>query len=158
MPLDLIDELEGLIRAWNGAGIPYAVCGGIAVTLHGATRSTKDIDVLVRPEDVERASRAAAGLGFTAPAAPMIFDAGTPRERRVHRVNKFEGETWMTLDLLEAGPSLAGVLDDRREFLWRGLPLWAVSRRGLEIMKRMAGRLQDLADLEKLEAAGGGDA
>lgn len=42
---------------------------------------------------------------------------------------------------------------ERRECVeWEGTSLWVVSRDGLVQMKRLAGRLQDLADIEKLEA------
>jgi len=33
---------------------------------------------------------------------------------------------------------------------WAGQPLWVVSREGLVQMKRLAGRTQDLADIERL--------
>ena len=52
--MDLVAELRAVARTLEEAGVPYAVCGGLAVTLHGATRATKDIDLLVREEDVER--------------------------------------------------------------------------------------------------------
>lgn len=33
------------------AKIPYGVCGGVAVCLHGYPRNTVDIDLIIRPED-----------------------------------------------------------------------------------------------------------
>ena len=45
--LNIVDELHAIATALATAGIPYAVCGGIAVTAYGATRSTKDIDVAI---------------------------------------------------------------------------------------------------------------
>jgi hypothetical protein len=35
----------------NKANIPYAVCGGVAVCLHGYQRNTVDLDLIVRRED-----------------------------------------------------------------------------------------------------------
>ena len=32
--LDLFDELRALVMALSEAGIPYAVCGGLAVAIH----------------------------------------------------------------------------------------------------------------------------
>ena len=52
--MNLVDELYAITAALTAAGIRYAVCGGVAVTLHGATRSTKDIDLLISPVDVQR--------------------------------------------------------------------------------------------------------
>jgi hypothetical protein len=48
--VNIVDELHAIAAALRGAGIPYAVCGGIAVTAYGATRSTKDIDVALARE------------------------------------------------------------------------------------------------------------
>ncbi len=58
-PVNLVDELLGVTRALEAAGIPYAICGGIAVTIHGATRTTKDIDLLVERADRHEAPRGA---------------------------------------------------------------------------------------------------
>lgn len=41
--VNLVDELRGLLESLNGAGVEYAVCGGIAVAIHGYPRFTKDI-------------------------------------------------------------------------------------------------------------------
>lgn len=83
------------------AQIRYALCGGVAVTIHGATQSTKDIDML---------------------------------------------------DFLVERAAFAGLLANTVEVLLPEGPLWVVSRDVLLAMKRLAGRNQNLADLEKLEA------
>src|SRR5438034_11115652 len=36
------------------AGIPYAIMGAMAVNAHGAERTTKDIDILLTSEGLER--------------------------------------------------------------------------------------------------------
>jgi hypothetical protein len=69
-----VERVERLLRkvteAFNAAGIPYAVIGGNAVAAWvstvdtGATRATKDVDVLLRRADLERAERVLAPLGF----------------------------------------------------------------------------------------------
>ena len=52
--------------------------------------------------------------------------------------------------LVLATPVLAGVFESRQTFVWAGRPISVVSLEGLARMKRLAGRHQDLADLEKL--------
>ena len=151
--MNLVDELHAIAAAFKTSGIRYAVCGGVAVTAHGATRSTKDIDVLVAPDDVARALDAVRPLGYTFVALPMTFEAGTERERHVQRVSKIEGNEHLLLDLMVADAALAGTLDDRVEVALPDGPLTIVSRQTLIRMKRLAGRPQDVADLEKLEAA-----
>lgn len=151
--MNLVDELRQIATAFHANGIDYAVCGGVAVTAHGATRSTKDIDVLVAPEDVARALDAVRPLGYVFVALPMTFEAGTERERHVQRVSKIEGKEHLLLDLMIADAALAGTLDDRVEVALPEGPLAIVSRQTLIRMKRLAGRPQDVADIERLEAA-----
>jgi hypothetical protein len=149
--MNLVDELHAVTAALVAAGIRYAVCGGIAVTLHGATRSTKDIDLLVAPDDVQRTLEVVRPLGYVFAALPMTFDEGTERERHVQRVSKIVGSEHLLLDLLVADAAFEGALDDRVEVQLPSGPMAVVSRAVLVRMKRLAGRAQDLADLEKLE-------
>jgi hypothetical protein len=81
----------------------------------------------------------------------MTFDEGTERERHVQRVSKIEGSEHLLLDLLVADAAFEGALDDRVEVQLPSGPMAVVSRAVLVRMKRLAGRAQDLADLEKLE-------
>jgi hypothetical protein len=46
--------LRRLAKRLEQAGIPYAVMGAMAVNLHGARRTTDDMDVLLTPEGLER--------------------------------------------------------------------------------------------------------
>jgi hypothetical protein len=36
--MDFIDELAGLIKALNDAGVRYALCKGLAMAMHGQSR------------------------------------------------------------------------------------------------------------------------
>jgi len=153
--VNLVDELHGIASALVTAGVRHAVCGGVAVTVHGATRSTKDIDVLVEPADLHRAIEAVRPLGYAFAALPMIFDEGTERERHVQRVSKIVAGEHLVLDFLMAEASFSGFLDGRTELTLPEGPLVVVSRDVLLRMKRLAGRPQDLADIEKLEAIDG---
>ena len=46
--------MRRLVRRLNKAGIPYAIMGAMAVNAHGAARTTKDVDVLLTAEGLER--------------------------------------------------------------------------------------------------------
>ena len=46
--------MRRLARRLNKAGIPYAIMGAMAVNAHGAERTTKDVDVLLTSEGLER--------------------------------------------------------------------------------------------------------
>ncbi len=149
--MNIVDELHAIAAALRGADIPYAVCGGIAVTAHGVTRTTKDIDIVIRRADLTAALVAVATAGYTILAGPMTFDAGTSRERHVQRVNKIVGAAHLILDFLLAESSLADVLDDRIDVPLPAGTVTFVARDTLIRMKRISGRPIDLADIEKLE-------
>lgn len=152
--MNLVDELHAIARALGAAKIPYAVCGGIAVTIHGATRTTKDIDVLIAPNDLSRALDAVRPIGYSYAALPMTFEAGTRKERHVQRVTKLEGGHSLVVDFLLEQNAFAGFLSTRVEIPLPEGPLFVVSRDALLAMKRLADRDQDRADLAKLEGEG----
>lgn len=149
--MNLVDDLFAVSAALTKAEVRHAICGGVAVTMHGATRSTKDIDILVAPDDVPAALEAVRPLGYKFAALPMVFDEGTARERHVQRVSKVEGNQHLVLDLLLEKGAFVGFLADRVHTTLPEGTLCVVSRASLVAMKRLAGRHQDLADLEKLE-------
>ncbi len=71
MAMDRVERrLKEAAAALDAAGIPYAVVGGNAVASWvgrvdpGGTRTTKDVDVLVRRGDVERVTKALCALGL----------------------------------------------------------------------------------------------
>lgn len=45
-------------------GIPYAICGGLAVAAHGHVRMTADVDVLLTAEGLRRFKTEAIGAGW----------------------------------------------------------------------------------------------
>lgn len=153
--MNLVSELYAIASALAGARVRHAICGGVAVTIHGATRSTKDIDILIAPDDVTTALEAVRPLGYKFAALPMAFDEGTARERHVQRVSKIEGDQHLVLDFLLERAAFAGLLASSVEVVLPEGSLWVVSRDVLLTMKRLAGRNQDLADVEKLEECHG---
>ena len=147
--LDLYRELQRLVEALEGSGIPYALVGGLAVSIYTTPRATEDIDVMVGPADVERVVDAVAGLGFQRAGAPMRLAGG---RLHIQRLNRFEGTDLLPLDVLfTADRDLRQVLDDRREITSEGRRLWVVSVEGLRVLKRLRGSVRDRADLEALE-------
>jgi hypothetical protein len=148
--MDLLSELDAVLDAFEAAGVDYALCGGLAVALHGHVRATRDIDVLVRREDFDAARAALRDRGFTLDAGPIPFGAGTEREREVRRVSKIIDGALVTVDFLVVTPILERAWQTRSSHAWRDRRVSAVSIVGLADMKRLAGRKQDLADLEQL--------
>ncbi|HUU84007.1 MAG TPA: hypothetical protein VM243_10940 [Phycisphaerae bacterium] len=71
MAVDRVEKrLRRVTEALDAANVPYAVIGGNAVATWvgradpGATRATKDVDLLVRRSDDDRVTQAMTTLGF----------------------------------------------------------------------------------------------
>ena len=141
-------ELLAIVKGFAGHGVPYALCGAVALAIHGHPRATKDVDLLVPESCIDAAKTVLRGLGYTLEAAPMGFEGGIG----VHRVSRVEERQLFTVDLLTAVGPLREVWEDRIEARWQGVAISAVSRAGLITMKRLAKRARDLADLEALGA------
>jgi hypothetical protein len=153
MALDPVTELEALIDAFDADGVEYALCGGLALAVHGHPRATQDIDILVELAQLPAALAAAKRVGFDVPARKMTFGLKTGTPREVHRVSKLDpgsGEL-LVLDVLIVNAELASVWTGRERFRSGARQIVVVSRSGLATMKRIAGRQQDLADVAKLE-------
>ncbi len=88
---DVTDRLQRITRALEAAGIPYALVGGQAVALWVATRdaaavrTTKDVDILMRREDLPRARAAAAAEMdyFEVVGVGMFLERSDPIRARV---------------------------------------------------------------------------
>jgi Uncharacterised nucleotidyltransferase len=146
---DLAAEFEGVLAKLAEHGIEYAVCGGMAMALHGYLRATVDIDLLIRPEDEERIYAAVEPFGYIFRANPMRFDKGAMEIRRVTKL--VEGDPLM-LDLLLVTEQSEHVWQGRWKVTWRGKPVSVVSPEGLIALKLSRSSLQDLADIERLRS------
>ena len=138
-------ELRELVRLFNQEKVDYALCGGMAVAIHGYPRFTKDIDFLVPAESLESARAVAAMAGFLDESGRIPF-----ADSDVYRVIKTDGPNFRILDLLVPKRLDTIAWQQRQWFDWDGLPLCTVSVDGLVEMKRAAGRDIDLIDIKRL--------
>jgi hypothetical protein len=141
----LESELRELVRLFNQEKIDYALCGGMAVAIHGYPRFTKDIDFLIPPESLVQAREVAATAGFLDESGRIPF-----ADSNVYRVVKIEGADFRILDLLVPKRLDTIAWKDRQWFDWNGLPICTVSVEGLVEMKLAAGRDIDLIDIRQL--------
>ena len=144
--MTLLEELGAITRALDAGGVDYALVGGLAVAVWGASRATQDIDLLVRPEALDRALDAADRCGFRLRALPMTFKDGM----ELQRVSKVEGGALVTIDFLLVNTNLEAVWASRRALAMETGPLWVISREALIQMKLAAGRPQDAVDVQNL--------
>jgi hypothetical protein len=145
----LLDELSQLISALDENRIEYAVCGGLALAIHGFARATLDIDILIQPESLEKAYRVGTENGFDIRGLDISFKERAVEIRRISKIDD-NGEV-LSLDLLLVTPQVQDVWETRERVDFLGSQLSVVSRTGLIKMKTLAGRPQDLADIERLE-------
>src|SRR5437773_545398 len=92
MALEAVTErLQKIVGAFEGAAVPYALVGGQAVALWVATkepaavRTTKDVDVLLRREDLPRARAAANSVAldyFEVVGVGMFLERSDPNPRK----------------------------------------------------------------------------
>ena len=149
------EELIRIAAAFDAAGIAYAVCGGLAVGIHGFPRSTKDIDIMIRKESLESARRVLEPMGYILEAGMLPFDWGKPTQREIFRTSRAIDGQLLSIDLMLVSPFLEPVWDDREGFNIEGHRISVVSLAGLTLMKRTAGRPQDLIDLNRLSSDDG---
>lgn len=151
MALDEVsDRLKRISGALEKASVPYALVGGQAVAIWVATRdpsavrTTKDIDVLIRREDLPKARAAALSAGmdyFEVMGVGMFLDQKDPNPR--HAVHLLWAGEKVTPKHAFAAPSI-----DRRQTLEDGPPV--VSLDGLVHMKLQADRDLDRVHLRDM--------
>lgn len=144
--MNLFDELVEVVKALDRSSVDYALVGGLAVGVWGAPRATKDIDLLIRPEDLTRAKEAVRHVGYGLEALPMQFSDGM----QMQRVSKVGAGQLMTVDFILVNANLEPAWQSRTRHDTDVISLNVISRDALIAMKVSAGRPQDQADVIKL--------
>ncbi|HET7416294.1 MAG TPA: nucleotidyltransferase [Solirubrobacterales bacterium] len=67
---DLTDSLKRSVAALDGGGVPYVLGGGLGCWARGGPPSSNDIDLMIKPEDAERAQQALAEAGMRPETPP----------------------------------------------------------------------------------------
>jgi hypothetical protein len=147
----LLQEFTEFVAALNQRQLAYAVCGGWAMTIHGCPRATMDIDVMVLADDLAEAWKIAMNLGYHVEGVPLHFHDGAIEIRRISKLDA-ETKVLFTIDFLLVTELTQQIWRDRETIEWEHGAISTVSREGLIDLKRLSGRLQDLADIERLES------
>jgi hypothetical protein len=141
-------DFKELLSEFNAHRVEYLVVGAHALAAHGHVRATKDLDVWVRPE-AENALRVLRALrAFGAPLHDLtsedlvqpgvVFQIGVP-PIRIDVLTSIDG-----IEFTEAW-------EGRVATAFAEVPVFVLSRDHLIKNKKASGRLQDLADVERLE-------
>lgn len=147
--LDLYDELKSLVARLMERNLEFALCGGLAMAVHGLPRATVDIDLLVPPDALEGAKMVARGLGYRVEALPMTLADGVIQIRRLSKSDLESGDM-LSVDLLLVTPRLEEVWRTREEVEWEHGRLPVVSREGMILLKSLRRSGQDEDDIRHL--------
>jgi hypothetical protein len=148
----MLKDQKELLERFNANGVKYLVVGGHAVGIHAEPRGTKDLDVFIKADPENSLAVFRALTEFGAPIAGMtpedfndkptsVFQMGVPPSR-IDILQGIEG-----VDFDEAWP---GRVD---ETLAGQVLAHVISKDDLIKNKLAVGRLQDLADVEKIREA-----
>lgn len=148
--IDIKEELYRVIATLDSVGVDYAVCGGLAVGIHGFPRMTLDIDIMIQKESMETVLPAIEPMGYILNAGILPFDWGKSTQREIYRTSRDVDNALLTIDWMFVSPFLESVWAGRTFFEVDGREIAVVSRAGLTKMKRIAGRPKDRIDLEQL--------
>ena len=148
--MDIADELRRLVSELNERGVDYALCGGMALVVHGITRTTIDIDLLIPAESLSTVFSIAASLNYNVRGMDLSFADGAVEIRRVSKIDPADGEL-LSLDLLLVTPQVLGSWQTRIAADWEGLKLWVVSKQGLVDLKELRRSDLDLIDIKALK-------
>jgi hypothetical protein len=146
--IDIVDELRDLVTRFDERGVEYALCGGMAMGVHGFMRATMDIDFLIPVSALDAVMTIAGELGYTIRGKDLSFKDGAVEIRRISKIDA-EGEL-LPLDFILVTPTNERVWDSRVNAEWKFGRLTIVTRDGLIEMKRLRNSGQDIADIERL--------
>jgi len=154
---------ENVFRTLQKNNIRYAVAGGVALVLHGVVRFTADLDLIVDldPENLRRFVDAMTELGYR-PRNPVKAEdfidpeirKGWTRDKNMEVFSFVDPAQPMTLIdvFIEEKIPFQEIMKELVPVTAKDILILVVSLRHLKRLKQAAGRPQDLADIEAIEA------
>ncbi len=159
-------ELDSLLTTLSRSGLRYVVLGGIAVGVHGYVRATRDLDICPDPSPDNLQTLALVLRDIEAQqlevgdfeSVELPFDpldpahlAGGGNFRLRTRLGALDVMQW--IPGIDEDQAFAALDSDAVAVDFGGQTIRVCSLAKLRIMKRAAGRPQDLLDLENLPEA-----
>ena len=150
-----------IFREFEKTGVQYVIVGGIAVNLHGYSRFTGDLDVILalNEENLEKVSKIMKKLGYTERLPIDVKDLA--KEDQVRNWLEKKNMTayayvsyrlpQLSLDIIVSHSLRFDEFEGRKDLKrsW-GMALPVISINDLIGMKREANREKDMADIDNL--------
>ena len=150
-------DLLAFVRILSDAEVDYVIVGGVAANIHGALRTTLDLDIVYSrvPANVARLVQALSlyrpYLRGAPPGLPFVLDEAT-----IHRGLNFTLTTTLgDVDLLgevTGGGRFEVLIAHAEPVELEERRCWVVTLPTLIVLKRAAGRAKDRESLAELEA------
>ncbi|MDB9514779.1 hypothetical protein PN499_26605 [Kamptonema animale CS-326] len=145
------ETLQNVSRSLSKAGIEYAVIGGMALVIHGYSRTTQDVDLLLTPEGLETFRTALVGRGFVPAftgATKMFKDTATGVSVEIIVTGEYPGDG-KPKPVIFPDPAVVSVDRDGIKVIELVKLIELKLASGLSA----PGRLKDLADVQELVRA-----
>ena len=147
--MNVFEEFSRLVMDLERHEVRYALIGGIAVAFYTEPRFTRDIDLLIDPEDYEKIRSILQDDGYFESASPWTF-----REMAIelHCFLKVTPEDEMTIDILVArSEEVRRIIRNAVTAKSEEGRVMIAKKEDLIWLKRVRNSKQDQADIEKLE-------
>ncbi|MBD3421988.1 MAG: hypothetical protein GF398_17895 [Chitinivibrionales bacterium] len=145
-PRQLPEDFKEFVKFLNSNEVKYLLLGGWAVGLYGNPRATKDIDFIIAVDDENVARIIKALSDFGGPTSEAIH---LKKPGSVFRM----GNPPIQIDIINqaAGIDFEECYSRRSLITVDDVEISVIAKEDLIQNKKASGRMQDLADAEKLE-------
>jgi len=146
--IDLEKDIVDFIRLCNEHFVKYLVIGGYAVSIHGYPRSTKDIDVCIEMSELN-ASKMVSVINEFGFGSLELNKEDFLKKDLITQL----GFPPLRIDILNDldGVSFEEAWNNKKVVAFENVPVNFIGYNELLIVKQKSGRLQDIADIEKLK-------
>ncbi len=128
--MDVLSELFILLQQLREAKVPYALCGGFALSVYGISKPTNDIDILLPAAAIPLLRRTIMPLGYEHEGEIESRQDGQVLISHFYKLGTTEADT-ITLDVLHVTEPVQSAWDGRKALLSEVGEVKVVSKEGL---------------------------
>ncbi|HEX4131871.1 MAG TPA: nucleotidyltransferase [Pirellulales bacterium] len=145
--------LRDFVELFERLGVRYAVIGGIAVRTYGIPRPTYDVDftIALPRGSLPELYRSVMEMGYTVPEPYTTGWVDQVAGMPVVKLRRYVADRGVDIDLFLAECNFQqSLLERKRQIDVDGLAVWLVSPEDLILLKLLARRKRDLADIDDI--------
>src|SRR5690349_12604063 len=147
---ELSKAIEDIVGLFDGLGLPYAIMGGIAVRVYGIPRATYDVDftAAIARAALPELFLKVESLGYSVPSSYVSGWVDEVGGMPLVKFRLFLDGRQVDVDVfLSESEYQDEVLNRRQWSRLNGLEAWLVSPEDLILLKLLANRPRDIADV-----------